>query len=147
MYMYKMNYLRNHYNIFNWQTCSDLLQKAAQIRSTPFTEDSASDSSDNEDIPVALTTNSKLVPSAGGTATNTFTTEAVMTVAGPCSTKTTTCTTVRKLPVSHSSSGAMKRGRQDFSACLCKRSTSCVTERDKHYPGDQWELSLCDRLP
>ncbi|XP_064600082.1 pleckstrin homology domain-containing family H member 1-like isoform X2 [Liolophura sinensis] len=81
--------------------------KAAQIRSTPFTEDSPSDSSDNEDIPVAMTTN---LTAAGGTATTTFTREAVMTVAGPCNTKTTTSTTVRKLPASHSSSGAMKRG-------------------------------------
>ena len=55
-----------------------LSQKAAQIRSTPFTGDSSSESSDDEDGP-------------GGQGQG----EAVMSVAGPSGLKTTTSITVK----------------------------------------------------
>ena len=73
-----------------------LVQKAAQIRSTPFTGESSTDSSDNEEPHVPMATVGE--------------NEAVMTVAGPSGSKTTTSITKRK-QINQTSSGAIKRGR------------------------------------
>ena len=82
------------------------LQRAAQIRSTPFTGDSSSESSSDDEeyySQVAVTTS----PSEN---------EPVMSVAGPSGTNVTTSMGVRK-PVNLTSSGATKRGQ----LMLCTR--------------------------
>ena len=82
------------------------VQRAAQIRSTPFTGDSSSESSSDEDeyySQVAVTTS----PSEN---------DAVMSVAGPSSTNVTMSMAVRKA-VNLTSSGATKRGGRLFMLC------------------------------
>ena len=83
------------------------LQRAAQIRSTPFTGDSSSDSSSDEEeyySQVAVTT-----PSSES--------EAVMSVAGPSGTNVTMSLTVRK-QVNQTSSRATKRGQSLLMMCV-----------------------------